>query len=349
MKIGLPSSIAFHAIVLAWGLLTLSAPKAFNTGDVEALPIDVVPFDSMSSMKVGEKQAPANNKPAPKPSQKPPVENAKNKGDNTVDLKPTPQSKPDPKPVEAAEQPKASPQPVTKPSPTPEPTPAKKAEPVPAPEIAATAKPKQDVKPDPVAETIAAESPNAETVKLPENVPSPEARPQPPKAQTARTPDRKETQKPPAQPSTQAAAKDDKALTDQIAALLNHEKPSGGGAKHSSEQTASLGGDRDSGGEKLSQSEMDALRAQIQRCWNPPVGVSDATDLKISIKMKLDPSGAVEADPQVIAGGGDGMLGRIAAESAKRAVLRCAPYKLPADKYQAWADVIVNFDPSQMF
>ena len=37
------------------------------------------------------------------------------------------------------------------------------------------------------------------------------------------------------------------------------------------------------------------------------------------------------------------------AGSAKRAVLRAQPYQLPADKYASWSEVIVNFDPSQMF
>jgi colicin import membrane protein len=40
---------------------------------------------------------------------------------------------------------------------------------------------------------------------------------------------------------------------------------------------------------------------------------------------------------------------RAAAESARRAILQCAPYSLPAEKYEAWADVIVHFDPSEMF
>lgn len=349
MKLGLPSSIALHALVLGWGLVTLSAPKAYDVADVEALPVDVVPFSAVSHVQVGDKKAPAKDKSAPKPTVKPPVvKDAKNVGDNEVDLKTPPKPKPAPKKVEAAEQPKAAPPPVTKPTPTPDPSPPKKPEPVPAPEVATKAQPKQEVKPDPVAETIASANPDAASVKLPENVPTPEARPKPPKAETARTPDRQDTQKPPVQPSQRVASKDDKSLDDKIAALLNHEKSAGGGALRS-DQTASLGGDTDSGGEKLTQSEMDALRAQIQRCWSPPVGVSDASDLKISIKMRLDPSGALESDPKVIAGGSDGMLGRVAAESAMRAVMRCAPYKLPPDKYAAWSDVIVNFDPSQMF
>ena len=40
---------------------------------------------------------------------------------------------------------------------------------------------------------------------------------------------------------------------------------------------------------------------------------------------------------------------RAAADAARRAVMRCAPYNAPADKYEAWADVQFNFDPSQMF
>jgi len=35
--------------------------------------------------------------------------------------------------------------------------------------------------------------------------------------------------------------------------------------------------------------------------------------------------------------------------SARRAVLRAQPYQLPKEKYDSWSDVIVNFDPSQMF
>lgn len=190
-----------------------------------------------------------------------------------------------------------------------------------------------------MAKAITAASADDQSVKLPDNVPTPQARPTPPKPQVART------QPAPAQPQTDPSK--DKSLDDKIAALLNHEKPAGGGARRS-DMTASLGADTSNGGETLTQSEMDALRAQIERCWSPPVGVADASDLKISVKMKLDRSGALQADPQVISGGG-GTLGQIAVESAMRAVMRCAPYKLPPDKYQAWADVIVNFDPSQMF
>jgi hypothetical protein len=35
--------------------------------------------------------------------------------------------------------------------------------------------------------------------------------------------------------------------------------------------------------------------------------------------------------------------------SARRAVLRSSPFKnLPADKYDSWSEVVVNFDPSEL-
>ena len=70
---------------------------------------------------------------------------------------------------------------------------------------------------------------------------------------------------------------------------------------------------------------------------------------RVSVQFKLDRSGALEGSPQIISGGGSAGVERAAAEAARRAVSRCAPYNLPVEKYEAWADVIVNFDPSEMF
>jgi colicin import membrane protein len=262
---------------------------------------------------------------------------------------------PKPEPVPAVEKaPKPEPRREVKPDPAKQPasTSTAKAEPKPAPDkqqqIAALDKPDQS-KPDDVADAIAADKKDQQDVALPDSAPSPDARPRPPQAETAKAPEHKDAEKP---ASRQAAArqqsdtKDD--TLDRVAALLNKEKASGGGAKRSTEE-ASLGGDRTTGGSKLSQSEMDALRGQIEKCWNVPAGAEDAQDLKVSIKFKLDRSGVIEGDPQIISGGGGDGIKRAAAESARRAVLQCAPYNLPADKYDAWADVVVNFDPSDMF
>jgi colicin import membrane protein len=192
------------------------------------------------------------------------------------------------------------------------------------------------------------EMPEGESVKLPDRAPSPASRPHPPQAATAKAPERKDNDKPVEKQAAQQKSDEKDFSLDKVAALLNRQKAAGGGAKRSTEE-ASLGGERTTGGSKLSQSEMDALRGQIERCWNVPAGVEDAGSLKVSIKFRLDRSGSIEGNPQIVSGGGGGGIGRAAAESARRAVLQCAPYTLPADKYDAWADVIVHFDPSDMF
>lgn len=369
MKTGLTTSVVLHAAVIGFGLVSLSAPRPFEVGAVEALPVDIVPIESITQVQKGDKKAPAAEKSAPVPTEKPDtVPDAQEVGENEVDLKTpaTPESRP--KEVETAEAPPPSPKPSERPTPEAESEPQSEPEPVPATETAAVPQPKQDVKPDAkpapapeeeaapepetspdaVAETIAAEQPKPEAAQLPDTAPAPQAKPRPPQAQTAKAPERKNSEKPAKEAAARPKSEEKEFNADEIAALLNKDKPSGGGAKRSTE-TASLGGDTDTGGEKLSQSEMDALRGQIQRCWNIPAGALDAEDLKVSVQFKLLPSGEIEGNPEIISGGGGSGVQRAAAESARRAVARCAPYNLPADKYEAWADVIVHFDPSEMF
>lgn len=353
MKAGLTTSVILHAAVLGFGLVSLSSPRAFEVADVEALPVDIVPIESITQIQQGDKKAPAKEKPAPLPTTKPDiVENAQKVGENTIDTDkpPTPEAKP--KPVETAAASAPSPEPAPRPIEDKKPEPVKQPEakpvPVPATEVTPEPQPKQEVKPDPAPETAVTETAQAEAMQLPESAPSPEARPQPPQAQTAKTPERKEAEKPAKEQANKPKSDEKEFNADEVAALLNKEKAAGGGAKRSTQQ-ASLGGEKDTGGTKLSQSEMDALRGQVQRCWSIPAGAMDGDSLRVSVKFKLDRSGALEGSPEIIDGGGASGVQRAAAEAARRAVVRCSPYTLPADKYDAWADVIVNFDPSEMY
>ena len=353
MKAGLATSVALHTALLGFGLLSLSAPTAFEVADVESLPVDIIPVESITQIQKGDKKSTVNEKPAPLPTQRPDiVADAREVGENDVDTDapPTPEAKP--RPVEAAAAPAPPPRPEPKPAEEPkrqeqaqpEPEPAE----TPATELAAEPEPKQAVEPDPVEQAIVAEQAESEAVRLPESAPTPQAKPQPPKAQTAKAPDRKEAEKPVKEAAAKPESTEKEFDADEVAALLNKQKPSGGGAKRSTE-TASLGGDKTTTGSKLTQSEMDALRGQVQRCWNIPAGAADAESLRVSVQFRLDPTGRLEGNPEIIAGGGSAGIERAAAEAARRAVARCAPYTLPADKYDTWAEVIVNFDPSEMF
>lgn len=356
MKAGLTTSLVLHAAVLGFGLVSLSSPRPMELGSVESFPVDIVPVEEFAQSVEGDRSAPAAETPAPTPTSRTDVvEDASRVGDNTVDLSTPPTPEPKPREVQAAEAPPPAPtppRPEPEPAPQPEPEPQRQPEPEPVPttEMAPEPQPPQEVTPDPVPETAVAEAPQEESVNLPASVPVPQARPHPPQAQAARTPERREPERP-AEPQRTASSsseqQDTRDLVDEVAALLDRQKASGGGAQRSSEQSA-LGG-RETTGTRLSQSEMDALRGQIQRCWNVPAGAADAENLKVSVQFRLDRAGGIDGTPQIVAGGGGSGIERTAAESARRAVIRCAPYTLPADKYEAWADVIVHFDPRDMF
>ncbi|NQU60988.1 MAG: hypothetical protein HQ512_07645 [Rhodospirillales bacterium] len=102
----------------------------------------------------------------------------------------------------------------------------------------------------------------------------------------------------------------------------------------------------------LAISEIDLVRQQIRECWNLPSGAKEAQNLSIEIRMVMNPDGTVRQarilDQSRLQG--DPFF-RAAAESALRAVLnpRCNPLKLPPEKYQQWQNMILVFDPSQMF
>jgi hypothetical protein len=101
---------------------------------------------------------------------------------------------------------------------------------------------------------------------------------------------------------------------------------------------------------QLSLSEIDAIRRQIERCWNVPAGARDAKDLVVDIRVALAPDGEViSATPVDQARMARDPFYRVAAESAQRAVLTCSPLSMPQKSYEIWKDLLLTFDPSQMF
>ena len=198
--------------------------------------------------------------PAPTPVEKPKPEDV-----------PKPQEKP--KPIPATEvAPEPQPKEEVKPEPVkqtePKPTPAKEPAPTPPEDKTAAIEPKPEVKPDAVAEAIAQEPPT-ETTQLPDSAPAPEARPKPKPAQaeSAKAPDRKDAEKPVKEASSKPKSDEKQFNADEISALLDKQKPSGGGAKRSTQQS-SLGGDKDQGA-KLSKSEQGALEESARRLLDP--------------------------------------------------------------------------------
>ncbi len=354
MKTSLITSAVLHALVLTWALVSLGSPADFQVADVEALPVDMVPIEELTQLQQGDKEAPKAEVPSVTPTKRPDtVENAENVGENNVDLKSAPVPDAKPSNNEAA----AAPEKTEKVEPTPDPAKEETKEVVeekpasePATEVASLPEPKQEVKPDPKpeeqpAEEKPAENPEAEA--LPDKVPTPMAKPKvEQKAQTAKTPDRRneENKK---EKKKASSANDSDFNADEIAALLNKTDPSNGGAKRGKTEKA-FGASRTTGN-TLSQNEMDALRGQIQKNWSSFAGIEGLDGMILTVSFELDPQGNIVGQPEVETKGGSEAARRTMAGSVRRAILKSLPFEgLPADKYDSWREMVVNFDPSSM-
>jgi hypothetical protein len=89
------------------------------------------------------------------------------------------------------------------------------------------------------------------------------------------------------------------------------------------------------------------FKEQVRRCFKLPTGLASGQQLQMVIRIALAPSGALARDPEMVAAKMS-PLGPALRDSAVAAVRQCAPYKLPADKYQDWKVLDIDFSPDQM-
>ena len=350
MKIGTTISSAAHIGLLGWGLFVIdSQPKEFKV-ELNSVQVEVALEDNTNSA-LGEEKAKVTPKPTPKPTKKrPEIVKAVNTGDTDLDVKAIAEAPQKPKPVEVIAPPPQTKQPVLAlPKETP-PQPVKVEEqtPVPTNKLASLNEPPVPVLEENIEEAPAIAEEGEVFAKLPDIVPLPISRPKPPKSKTAETQRRKKPDEIKKAIEKAAAKESEKSTEDKIAALLNKQDVVATGAKRENKKV-SLGSKKSSNSAKLSRSEMDALRGAIEQCWNVPIGLSDAEDMRVTITMNLARDGSVEGKVDVKASGGENRTRRAFSESARRAVLKCSPYNLPNEKYDTWSQVVVNFDPSQMF
>lgn len=331
MKVGLTASLIGHAVILGFGFLAFPDTKPFVPEAVEALPVDLIEAADLRDLKQGDKRSKVL--PADTPQPKPQV-----KAEAPA---PVEAEKPAPKPVEAVRQPQPKPAPaiVEVPEPKPEPAPQKVAA-LPEP-------PAPDVPPPPEP------APVAEAEPLPAETPvearMPRKRPQPPKQVVERKPEppkpeeRKVVDVPRPEPPKQEFR------TDDIAALLNKQQPVGGGDPAPVEAPQTLGSIDGRADAAMTQSEIDALKARIYSCWNPPIAVREAGALVVTVLISLSPDGALAGPPQVM-DAGFSPLATVAAEAAVRAVIQCAPFGdiLRPEKYALWQKIEFVFDPREM-
>jgi TolA protein len=154
---------------------------------------------------------------------------------------------------------------------------------------------------------------------------------------------------PPKKPKPQAKKRDFNA--DRIAALLDKIPDAADEAQPVQPSDApkkKVRGQSNGTEITMSVNEIDALRARIANCWTPPPGGLGADQIVVKLRLKLNEDGTLVGYPTV-ANSGSSPFFEAAADSAVRAVYQCQPYELPKAKYALWRDMILNFDPSDMY
>jgi hypothetical protein len=255
MRGSVATSAVLHCLVLVCALVTIGAPRALDTPESEAMPVDLVTADQLQQ---GEKTAPVKDHAAKKQTTKQTqVANAQNTGENDIDLKnpatpkarptddnaaaaqkkvdtPVPKDDPQPNQVKTIEQQETDAAPkevaaipqqrpdVTPPTPTP-PTP--KADPTPP-----TPTPTPPTPTPPKADTPPPQTQQPAEITVPDNIPLPEMKPQTQPQKTAdKTPDVKPDPKPEAKPETKPApVKPDTKPTDKTVTQSTNKSPDDG-------------------------------------------------------------------------------------------------------------------------
>jgi outer membrane biosynthesis protein TonB len=310
MKAGWTISAAAHAIVLGWGLVTF-ASRPLNATPPEFITTDIISAADFSQITQGIRTAPKAETPKPLVEKVAEAKPVEEQNAKVVENKPEIVATSDQvQPPKPPEPKKAEPKP---PVPVPQPKPE--------PKQAFAKEPEQKI--DPIAEAIKKDA----------------KKPDPKTQQKAETPPKKvEPAKP--QPKFDAS---------RIAALLDKRDPQRKAATGDTLSNTPSLGTATGRAVTLSQNELDALRARLRECWNVPVGVAEARDLIVTVRIQFKQDGSLQTDPRLMNSGSHPAF-QVAAESAMRAVRTCAPYSfLPAAKYEAWKDVIVDFDPRDMF
>ncbi len=268
-----------------------------------------------------------------------PVPDAENAGDNSVDLTssaaatpsprevvseapPKPAEQPAPKPAPEAPEPVAEPTPA--PDPVPEPAAEKPAEPTPAPvDVAALP---AETTPDPVAEAITEAAPaEPQFAALPSAGPVPQTRPEPAR-RLHRSPRRKPPRRRRAISMPIRWQRCSTSRMPRVAARSGRPKP------------LRLAAPGQPGATRSARARWMRCADEIQKYWNIIPGMADGGDVRVTVKMRLDPAGNIIGEPDVSASGGSAGTRGTLSGSARRAVLRAQPYQLPQEKYDSCAE-----------
>ncbi|MCB1521820.1 MAG: protein TolA [Hyphomicrobiaceae bacterium] len=352
-----------HVGVLAWALIAIHGANKLDMPDTPPLEVAIVTPSELTRMRQGD------------PDSKEMVAKAEAEPEKEISKKEAPK----PKPVVAPPPPAPEP---------PPPDETAKAEPPPEPAKPEAVKPDPAKAPDPIADKIAALPPPPEPAPgpTPEQLKEIEAKKAAEEAKKAAEEAKKAADAKKTEEARKAEEKRKKAEKkkkdderkkrlaeakrkaaeakkkqqfdpDRIAALIDKTPEKKGAPQRSNAPSPDAtykgptAGTRDGTDTVLSAREQDLLRGlvrgQLRGCWHLPGGGGGSEIPIVTLRWQLKPDGTLSGIP-VVEGGGSGPMFQIAVEAAQRAVLQCAPFTLPPDKYAAWKEIIWDFDPREM-
>ncbi len=340
MRTSLIISGILHLILFVVIFLNFTTSRKLEVNQPQPLPVDIMTPAEFSEMKAGKKDGKETEALQPKAEEK------------KAEAAPKPIEKPEPSIKPSRQAATAPPPPASAPPPPEEkPVPPKPETP---PEVKPEVEKKAETKPEPE------KKPDAEA-------PKPEKKPDPPK------PKKPVENKPKPKPKPDHRFDQDKIAdllnqrsqqtetkrdfnADRISALLNKDPNAGAPANFperkehwrppSSLQDQAMGMSQATG-TRMSASEIDIFRSQISRCWSPPIGGLGGDAIIVKLQFRLNRDGTLAGPPRVLNYQPSPFF-QAAADATVRAVAQCAPYNLPPEKYDEWANNTFDFDPSQM-
>ncbi len=356
-RIGLGVATVGHALL--FGILSLGLVTRAKLPPPRNEPIDVVLVDAIGLRSASPDAA----QEAPAPSEAPTI------------AKPEEAIAPEPAPPE--------PEPAPAPAPTPKPAPPKPAPPKPAPKP----EPKPTPRPEPKPAQKPDPKPAPKPVPKPAPTPKPAPRPAPPKPAPSKPAPAKAAEAKTSVPDKAAAAPAKTKATDAGDARDRRRpdrdgggapsktaKPAGGktGEKPAKPAGSRLGPDFLKGitPEKTAtgksakpaaavsavamQGLAGAIKRQVEPCYElGSLAGTPAMSIVTTLRLRFNKDGSTATAPVVTehsgVNGGNQSYVRQIDDIARRAVLRCAPLKLPADLYEGgWEDIELRFIPGQM-
>jgi len=348
VRTGLAVSVVAHIVVLTIGLIHLGLTEPM-TPVVESISVDLVPIEEYSNIRAGQLTSQIVETETPSiVEDDQPAELAQPTGNTEQDqVTPSPADIPTPAPVtntapapEAVPVPEPEPAPRVPPVPQTRPTPAPTPVPTPTPEPTPQPEPEPEPEPDPTPAPPAVQAPRP--AQRPANLEQKRRefaeaeRKKREEEERRRTAAAAAQQAPRPQPNQQL----DASLADDISAIINNDRTTGGTTGQGGTPTL---GDTTGTSARLSQSAIDGLVARIKTCWNLlPSDINSG--LNVTLRVSMNPDRTV-ANTQVLLADPSPAGGAIA-RAAQRAVTQCGPYEmLSADAYNEWRQIEVELRP----